>query len=217
MKWSQQAWQAARPTYDQIISHPFIVELMNGTLDKEKFLFYIWQDSYYLSEYGRVLASISTRLEAPIHRQAFLQFASDSIAVENALHASYLSQASDMQRPKVSPSCLLYTGYLHQVNATKSVEVALAAVLPCFWVYKVVGDFILAYQKKENNPFKAWIETYGGEEFAKAVTQAIDICDTITMDATPEKREELTEVFVTAAKMEWMFWDSAYKREEWPL
>lgn len=217
MKWSEKAWEAALPIYNSIISHPFISELINGTLDEQKFNFYIKQDSYYLSEYGRVLAGISAKLSCNNDREAFLHFAGDSIAVEKALHELFLANAPEVNGIPVSPGCLLYTGYLHQQLATKSVEETLASVLPCFWIYKKVGDYILRNQNKNNNPYQPWINTYGGEEFANAVKKAVEICDKTAEDAPISRQTSMTEAYVTASKMEWIFWESAYRLEQWPI
>ena len=47
-KWSEEAWNAALPVYDKILTLPFIEQLADGTLPEEKFLFYIRQDSIYV-------------------------------------------------------------------------------------------------------------------------------------------------------------------------
>ncbi len=41
MKWSEEAWVSAKPVYDKILELPFIKELINGKLTKERFIFYI--------------------------------------------------------------------------------------------------------------------------------------------------------------------------------
>jgi thiaminase/transcriptional activator TenA len=55
MKWSDKAWKAIEPIYEKTVTLPFIQELTNGTLDREKFIFYIQQDAMYLSDYGSVI------------------------------------------------------------------------------------------------------------------------------------------------------------------
>lgn len=214
MKWSQTAWNTAEPIYNKILRLPFIKELINGTLSKERFTFYIQQDALYLADYGRILAAIGSKLDKPEHIEAFLHFAGDSVAVEKALHESFLKEINTVQ-PEASPSCLLYTSYLYRQLADKPVEVILAAVLPCFWIYKEVGDYILEHQNKENNPYQNWIDTYGGEDFEKSVKLAISICDEIADKGTEEQRQAMTKVYVMCSRFEWMFWNSAYKMEKW--
>lgn len=217
MKWSEKAWQAAQPVFIKILELPFIQGLIDGTLDKQKFLFYIRQDAIYLAQYGKVLAGISSKLDNRKYMNDFIHFAGDSIAVENALHESFLEELNTPIQTEASPSCLLYTSYLHTQLSISPVEVATAAVLPCFWIYKEVGDYILNNQIKGNNPYQTWIDTYGGEDFAYSVETAINICNSLADRTTSEIREHMTDAFVVCSKMEWMFWNSAWQTEKWKI
>ena len=216
MKWSEKAWEAITPIYNKTIELPFIKELMNGKLDKDKFAFYIRQDALYLTDYGKLLTAIATRLTKTEHITTFIGFANESIAVENELHKTLFTQLKLNKEQEASPACLLYTSFLlRQLNAP--LEVMAAAILPCFWIYKEVGDYILANQTKENNPYQSWIETYGGDEYEKSVKKAIAICDELADACTPEQQQAMTKAFITCSKLEWMFWDSAYHMEQWKI
>lgn len=217
MKWSEKTWQAAQPVYNQILELPFIQELMNGVLPREKFLFYIQQDAIYLSEFGKTLAGIVARLQNKSHIEAFISFAGDTVAVEGSLHESFLQTMEKPVTKKPSPSCLLYTCYMRKQLSATSVEEAVATVLPCFWVYKEVGNYILKHQTRSENPYQEWINTYGGEDFEKAVNLAISICNELAANCTERQQQAMTETFVLAVKMEWMFWNSAWNLEQWPV
>jgi thiaminase/transcriptional activator TenA len=217
MKWSEQAWKEAEPIYARILELDFIHELIAGTLSREKFLFYLRQDALYLVGFGKALAGIAAKLDNVEHSQAFLSFAGDCMAVERALHESYLGREKLPEQIEPSPTCLLYTSYILKQVHDAPLEVAMAAVLPCFWVYKEVGDYILAKQNKNDNPYQAWIDTYGGDEFAAAVQKAIDICDEVAVSRTEAQRQAMIKAYVLCTKMEWMFWDSAWKLEAWPI
>ncbi|MFR9166300.1 MAG: thiaminase II [Dysgonomonas sp.] len=216
MKWSERTWHAALPVYNKILKQPFIKELMEGTLDKEKFMFYIRQDAAYLSEYGKILSVIASKLDKPEHSRAFLRFAGDTMQVEEALHESFLGRKESVTAIEATPSCLLYTSYLHK-QSSQPVYITLASVLPCFWIYKEVGDYILANQMKGNNPYQSWIDTYGGEDYEKSVVTAISICDKFAAQCTEEQQRKMTEAFVACSRFEWMFWDSAYRLEKWAV
>ena len=217
MKWSDEAWKAIEPVYTKIKELPFIKELMDGTLDNKKFIFYIRQDALYLADYGKVLTAIASKLSKPDHIEAFIHFAGESVAVEKILHESFINELDKGNNIEASPSCLLYTSFLMKQLTNAPVEVALAAVLPCFWIYKEVGDYILANQTKGENPYQSWIDTYGGEDFAESVEKAILICNEVADLCTDVQRKAMTEAFVMCSKMEWMFWDSAYKQEQWQI
>jgi len=215
MSWSENAWQQAAPVYNQILEMPYIRALMAGTLDPEKFKFYIAQDARYLEQYARALAIIGARLQRKDHALQFIRFAEGAIVVESALHAGYFDKLSIAEHPPMAPACHHYTSYLLATAATAPVEVALAAALPCFWIYKAAGDHILLHQHKDNNPYQTWIDTYAGPEFGILVSKAIAICDEVAGPCTPQQQALMTEAFLTSCRLEWMFWDSAWRLERW--
>ena len=217
MQWSEQAWQAALPAYTKILDLPFLHELMDGSLPREKFRFYIQQDALYLNGFGKALAGIAAKLEKIEHMQTFVTFAGDIMQVEREMHQSFYDVLGDMDNLEASPACQLYVSYMLRQLADAPVETALASVLPCFWVYKEVGDHILANQTKGDNQYQNWINTYGGEEYGAAVARAIAVCDELAANCTKKQREAMTKAYVLCTKMEWMFWDSAYRLEQWPV
>lgn len=214
MKWSETARKEAQNIYDQIIAMPFVKGLIEGTLDREKFNFYLAQDALYLEHFSRALSLISARAHDKEQMLSFIRFAENAIAVESQLHEEYL-RGLDTGSRGISPACHHYSSFLLSTAALAQVEVGMAAVLPCFWIYKKTGDYILQ-QQKENNPYQNWIDTYSGEEFTQAVKEIILICDKAAAACSPSQREKMTDAFLTACKLEWMFWDSAWRLEKWP-
>ena len=201
---------------DKIKKHPFILELMDGTLSQEIFKFYINQDALYLSEYKKILAAVGTRCIDENDTQFFLDSATGIIHVENILHQNFLQHEKISSVP--SPTCELYISYLSRIVNTHDVAEGLAAVLPCFTIYKQVGDYILENQtNKENNPYQDWINTYGGEDFALAVNKAVSITNSYAEKANKETLNKMNIAFEKASKLEWMFWDSAYHKEAWKI
>ncbi len=213
-KWSQEAWQTALPLYNQILQLPFIKELIAGTLPREVFNRYLQQDALYIENYSRVLANIASRLPEIDQVASFLDFAKDGVAVEEEMHKSYLAD-TDMSLVEKSPACLLYCSIL-SAQATAPVEVAAAAILPCFWVYHEVGKHIKA-NATDDNPYRKWIDTYDNPWFDKSNSRAIEICDRLAEKTSPDVRKAMTDIYVTCTRMEWMFWESAYSGEGWKI
>lgn len=214
-KWSSEAWTAAAPVYAAILRHPFIEELRAGTLAPARFQFYIAQDSHYLAHFGRALALLGARAPALTDALAFIRFAEGAVVVESALHQSFFRQFSVADKGRPEPACHHYAHYLRSIAALEAAEVGMAAVLPCFWIYQEVGQHILRTQPPGENPYQLWIATYAGAEFGALVQQAIAICDRAAVATTPALRQAMTEAFVTAARLEWQFWDGAYRQWRW--
>ena len=83
-----------------------------------------------------------------------------------------------------------------------------------------VGRHILSITQGaelDANPYKQWIQTYGGEDFEAATFRAVGALDALAAAATPAVREEMLRAFRQAARFEYLFWDSAYRREQWPV
>ncbi|MBB4118152.1 thiaminase/transcriptional activator TenA [Mesonia hippocampi] len=214
MNWTNKAWLAITPIYTRIQEMPFIKELKEGTLALEKFQFYMDQDAHYLEHFARALAIIGARTKNVDNCLAFIRFAEGAVVVERALHDSYFKEFNLKERGKLAPTTHHYIHFLESTASLAQVEVAMAAVLPCFWIYKEIGDFIYK-NTAENNPYKNWIDTYAGEEFGKSVTSALAICNAAAENCTPEQQEAMTEAFIAASNLEFMFWDSAYKLHQW--
>jgi thiaminase/transcriptional activator TenA len=201
---------------EEIKAHPFITELMDGSLSKEVFKLYINQDALYLSEYKKILAILAVKCADSDDTQFFLNAATGIINVEVELHQMFLNDEELMTVP--SPSCELYTSYLARIVNNHSLEEGLAAVLPCFTIYKEIGDYILAHQTNSvKNPYQDWINTYGGAAFEKSVNTAIAITNKYAQQASGETLKNMELAFEKASKLEWMFWDSAYNKEGWKI
>lgn len=211
-KWSESAWQSASGAYEAITRLPFLQEMAQGTLPYEKFMYYISQDNLYIDVYARVLAHIASRLPLMSDTETFLSFAGDGVAVEKGLHASF-NPPKDVP---MSMACEFYTSYLKS-KANEELAVEAAAILPCFWVYQKVGEHILATAKLDGNPYRAWIETYGDPAFDISTKKCIDVCDRLAEAATEATRQKMTKAFMDCTRLEWLFWDSAYKLETWPI
>lgn len=181
----------------------------------EKFQFYMAQDSGYLQHFGRALALIGARASDTACALAFMRFGENAIVVERALHESYFKDFGITGGDSIEPTCHHYVHYLKSTAALDPIEVAMAAVLPCFWIYKEVGDYVYENQRTVNNPYRRWIDTYAGEEFAVSVRQAIDSCDKMAVAATEAMQARMTEAFITASRLEFRFWDSAYRLNKW--
>lgn len=196
--------------------HPFNVELMQGTLDIEKFRFYIFQDSLYLNSFGKALAITAGRADNSMMND-FLKFASDSILVEKLLHENYFKlfklNTHDYQQ---SPACFMYSNYLLNICSLCSFEEAVAALLPCFWIYREVGNDI-SKKAERTNPYINWIDTYSGKEFTDAVDRMLSITDELASSASEKLLGKMEEKYIRAVKLEYLFWDSAYRMEEWGI
>jgi thiaminase/transcriptional activator TenA len=215
--WSDDAWRSVQPTYEQIIEHPFVRHLRAGTLPRDVFLRYLLDDARYLSGYARALAMIAPRLPDAADVAVLARSAAGAVEAERALHGTLLGEHGiDVDAPgEPSPTCQLYISYLIAAAATEPVEVALAAVLPCFRVYAEVGTAIAAGTAPDH-PYAAWIATYSDPEFAAVTAEVEALADRLAKRAGAGVPERMDAAYALSTKLEWMFWDAAWRGERWP-
>jgi thiaminase/transcriptional activator TenA len=217
---STQAWQQNLPLYEKILAMPFNAELAAGTLHEDRFRHYIIQDAHYLEGFARALALAAAKADTADQIVQFAEAAQTAILVERALHADYFAKfgvtPADFAAARPTPVCDHYVSYLLRIAALDPFPVALAALLPCFWIYLEVGKHIHARAASPNS-YQAWIDTYAGEEFANAVQAVITTTDTVATRTSPDTRAAMHAAFTRATQLEWMFWDSAYHLTKWPV
>ena len=217
---SDAAWARNARAYETIRTMPFNAELAAGRLSEARFKHYITQDAHYLIGFGRALALAAAKAPNPERIVQFAKSAEGAIVVERALHGSFFAQyaitADVFAGTPLSPACHHYVSFLLATAHAEPYEVLLGALLPCFWIYAEVGRDIHGRAAKPN-PYQAWIDTYAGEEFHTAVRSTIAATDEVAGDASPALIERMHAAFARATQLEWMFWDSAYRLEAWPV
>lgn len=217
--WSMRLWAETESIFDAIMSHPFITGLTDGTLGDEAFAHYVVQDVRYLRDYARALAIVGAKAPTLADTAMFAKHSAEISAVELALHGSLMRalelDAARAEVMPVMPTTQAYTSYLLATAYGGSFAEGLAAVLPCYWIYAKVGA-ALDEQGSPDARYQLWIDSYGGDEFAATVAEVLDLTDRIgpTLSAVDESAARAH--FITTSRYEWMFFDAAYRLEEWP-
>ena len=220
MTFSNDAWAKNVARFETIRTMPFNEELARGTLSRERFQHYMIQDAHYLIAFGRALAVAAAKADDADGLVQFSHAAEVAVIVERSLHSDFMQQfgvsPDAFAATPLSPACDHYTSYLIATAWSASYPVALAALLPCFWIYAEIGRDIHGRAVRPN-PYNAWIETYAGEEFHAAVRGVIATVDKVAATVSPNVLAEMHKAFARATQLEWIFWNSAYRLEQWPL
>ena len=116
----------------------------------------------------------------------------------------------------MAPNCLLYTSYLLRVAHERPFHEALAAFLPCYWIYWEVGKRLTA-SGSPHPLYQQWIATYGGDEFGTVVKQVLAVAERVAASLTGAQRDAMQAQFAQTARFEWMFWEMGWQRQGWPV
>jgi thiaminase/transcriptional activator TenA len=213
-------WAEIGGLYAAILELPFNRTLADGSLPRDTFVFYMIQDAHYLGMFSRALAATAAKAPTPDGQVKLARSAHDAIVVERSLHEGFfrdygVDEATFRGAPP-SPTCRAYGDFLIAAAYVRPYSAALAALLPCFQIYYEVGKHLLATAARPN-PYQRWIDTYADEAFGDSVRELLRLTDA-AHDVVPDQvRAQMRETYLTACRYEWMFWDSAWRREAWPV
>ncbi|WP_375499278.1 thiaminase II [uncultured Jatrophihabitans sp.] len=218
--WKDWLWDGASDIYDAILTHPFLDGLTTGTLESERFTYYIAQDAAYLRDYARALSILASKAVSHADTAMLASHSADTADVELLLHSSLLPaldiSGEQLAGVTISPTTRAYTSYLLAVTHGGTFAEGLATVLPCYWIYQRVGAELIKEGSSEKR-YQLWIDTYGGDEFAVAVEEALELADRVGVGLAGGEAWRTREHFRTVARYEWMFWDAAWRQESWPV
>ncbi len=212
---SEHIWNASADIFEMILKHPFIVEMIEGTLSTEKFSFYVAQDRMYLRDYSRALSFLAARAPEMTVTNMFARHVANATNVEASLHGRLVKDFrinTEAYRP--SPSLVAYKNFLLAMTSSEPFHIGLASVLPCYWIYREVGRYAIR-RMKEDNPYISWAEVYSGSAYGSSVQEVLDYIDSLSL--SERELEEMKETYRIGAFYEYEFWDSAYRMETWPV
>lgn len=222
MKFSDRLHEKLQPIWRKNHNHPFVVEMGKGTLDQEKFRFFMVQDYLYLIEYAKLFAIGAVKAQNVKTMERFANILDATMNEEMSLHRQYAKQfgitEQELEEASPSPVTLAYTHYMLHAGQNGSLSDLVAALLPCAWSYWEIGRELAAVPGAADHPlYGEWIRMYSSEEFAQTAKWCIELLDELTADTSEAELEKLEKIFLNTTRFEFMFWDMAYNKVMWPM
>ena len=213
MKISEELWSSASDIYERILSHEFLKEMADGTLEADKFRFYLAQDSIYLDSYVKALSYLAAKAPSSESRLLLLKRATNE--VETALHSSLTTALGLEAKDRVQcPTCRAYSDFIISAAASEPFHLGIAALLPCDWTYLKLGEELIA-RMRSTNPYLPWAQAYSSEAYAEAVAEVLSVVDGLTV--TEAELTKMKRYFRFGAYYEYLFWDSCYRMDRWEI
>lgn len=207
---------AAAPVWEECLRHPFVTGIGDGTLDMEKFRYFMLQDYLYLFDYARVFALGVVKARDPELMRVFAANVDAILGGEMKIHRAYMKRLdiTEEQVFSVKPALanLSYTNYMLSVAHAGTPMEIVASILACSWSYAEIGQALSAIPGAAEHPFYGeWIRGYASEEYTATNQALIELMDTLAADATESQLAYLTDVFVNCSRYELGFWDMAWE------
>jgi len=198
--------------------HAFVRGLAEGSLAEASFRHYLVQDYLFLIQFARAYALAAYKAEDLDEMRAAAGSVDALLNTEMQLHVSYcarwgLDEATLRATPEARAT-LAYTRYVLAAGSTGDLLDLLVALAPCACGYGEIGARLLndPATRLDGNPYRDWIELYGGTEFQRVSRDAVAQVDRVAArrigaDIPGSGRwPSLCRVFAEATRLEAEFW-----------
>jgi len=205
-----------------IFAHPFLIDMGEGRLPLDKFIFYVKQDYAYLIEFGRCLGIAAAKAEDRETMRTLTSLLNTSLTVEvemlERLGDKLGIPPNQLRWSEPAPTNLGYTRHLLCVSYSGTVGEIMAAMLPCIWTYQEIGERRGREAALREHPiYQEWFATYRSQEYIDLVNWYRSLVDRFAHESGTSVREKMRRHFILSSRYEYMFWDMAYRKETWPI
>jgi thiaminase/transcriptional activator TenA len=211
----------AGPVWQAQHEHPFVRGIGAGTLDLERFRYWVRQDYLFLIEYCRLFGLAAARAPDLATLTRFAELLTATATTEMAMHRAYAAEfgidEAALEAETMTPTTRAYTDFLVRVAATGDFAELAAALLPCMWGFSEIGQRLRAGGLPAEPRYAKWVEMYADPEFAGLAVWCRELVDRVAEGASPEQRRRMEEAFVTSSRYELQFWEAAHTLERWPV
>lgn len=221
MSFSAELRKEADPIFHAIFEHPFVQGIAKGDLKKEQLIHYVKQDFEYLNAFIRIYGMAISKCKDRKDMEMFNKQISFILNSETHPHHNFCQVADvkyeELQGYPLSPTAHQYIRHMLTVAHEGTLGEIIAVLLPCPWTYWEIGKRLLTEVNPDrSHPFYEWIHFYGNRTDS-ITTKFCARLDELVKEATNIEKEKMKEHFLLSCQLEYMFWDMAYKLEDWPV
>jgi thiaminase/transcriptional activator TenA len=186
MSLSSELWHANNDLIQASMHSPFVQGIRDGSLAREKFVYYVGQDAFYLEAFARAYAIAAAKAPDWQGFQTFHALAG-GVFEELRLHQGYAADwGIDLRQVEADPTTRRYTDFLLATAWSSHVGVTAVALSPCMRLYAFLGQE-LARSNPPEHAYSNWIHTYSSPDIEDLARQLEHLANTYASD-TPQVR-----------------------------
>ena len=206
--------QAAGEDWRAYVEHAFVARLADGSLPQAAFRHYLVQDYLFLIQFARAFALAAYKSDSLAEMRAASASMANILDVEMKLHVGFCAQwglsEADMERQPEAAATVAYTRYVLDCGMSGDLLDLQVALAPCIMGYGEIGARLLQAPPRTDNPYRAWIEMYGGADYQSLTATAIAALQDSSLRRGGDARfSRLAAIFAKASRLEADFWQMA--------
>ena len=216
-KVTQRLLDCSMDLWDAYLEHPFVQGIADGSLDQEKFRFYMVQDYLYLIEYAKVFALGVAKAKDLDSMRLFAAYVKQILDGEMDIHRGYMARLgislAHAEKAQTALDNRSYTAYMLQVGYEEGPAEIVVSILSCALSYEHIARRMLEkYPEADRHPFYGeWVTGYASGEYHEANEELIQLTERLCRDMNEQQLSHLEEIFRICSRYEMSFWDMAWE------
>ncbi len=217
MKFSENLYENVKEIWQSYYNHPFVKGIGDGTLEVDRFKYYMIQDYIYLLDYAKVYALGIVKADSEEVMHGFSSMVNNILNGEMSIHRSYMKRLlitqEEIKSTKASLDNISYTNYMLAVSQIGGLAEVSVSLLACMWSYLEIGRNLSKNPGATEHEFYGeWIRGYISKEYEECTKWLIDLVDELGENISDKEKEKLIEIFINTSKYEYMFWEMSYNK-----
>ena len=219
MRFTDAMWAEIAPIYEAILALPFNRELAAGTLGRERFLFYMMQDAHYLGAFARALATAAAKADdargaGQARRKRQGRDPGRAGAARRILPRVRRSPSGSRRRRPRRPAAATATSCRRRRTGTRSPSRSRRC---CPASRSTTRSASGCTRSPHRQPLPALDRHLPGRGVRRVGARGAGHHRCRARRGRRGRAQEMRDGYLKATRYEWMFWDSAYRLEAWPI
>ncbi len=177
---SNKLWKDNHDLASSCLEHPFVSGIADGTLERQKFAYYVGQDAFFLESFARAY-SIAAAKSSDFSVFTTFHNLAGGVLEELQLHQGYAREWNVVQIQQPGNATRRYTDFLLATAWGGDIGLIAAAMSPCMGLYAFLGTE-LAKNGIPNHQYTDWIRTYSSSDFQPLAEQLANLLDSYGSD-----------------------------------
>jgi thiaminase (transcriptional activator TenA) len=212
MALTQELRQQHHDLWHRMVTHPFVIELGEGTLAMEKFRAYFLQDYVFVRDLVTMTALGLAKAPTFLAANTLNQFLSGVLNPENDLFVRAFTalgvSAQESMAASASPITQAFGDFLVRTALEGSFEDIVTVLYVTEGTYLDWGTRLLEAGKHPSQPlYQEWITIHGPQVLGAFVAWLGQHLDSAVLAS---QHPRLKRIFHTALRYEYLFWEEAY-------
>ncbi len=204
--------------WERMVAHPFVIEMGAGTLPPEKFRRYFLQDYVFVVDLVAMVAQGIAKAPSFEAANVLNRFIAGIINPENDLFMRAFAEFGVTEQDYTHANALPTTQALGDFLVRTGLEGTFDDIATILYVtegtYLGWGTRLIEAGKTPANPiYREWIDLHGPAVLGDLVGWLGKYLNSTHLSGNEYRIED---VFLTALRYEYRFWEMAYNGEEWP-